>query len=142
MPVVRKPLPYSPLPMQGPPPDFGPIRAERNLYAWTSKHGYPCAIIRNAGSWHLNGYIGVPVSHPASRRDYEELQLSVHGGITYVEPADDNDFWWLGFDCAHGGDWTLYDPTGTYRTVTYVRKELVNLARQLKAMEGDPNHAY
>lgn len=84
------------------------------------------------------------------------IDVDVHGGLTFsdkchpgenehgichiVEPGDDDDVWWFGFDCAHykdlcprhvaeyGFNW-LSD--GEYRDVAYVRSEVECLAEQL-----------
>jgi len=98
----------------------------------------------------------------------------VHGGLTFankcqphaegeevnaichvVEPGEDDDVWWLGFDCAHigfDGDFApafsarhkkLYEETGdplwldspfddgTYKDQAYVTDEVRSLAKQL-----------
>lgn len=84
--------------------------------------------------------------------------LNVHGGITYgntckdhichvPKPGQPDNVFWLGFDCAHGGDvipsmnelipkgitcMTMRDPFGgTYKDVPYVKREVNRLAKQL-----------
>lgn len=100
--------------------------------------------------------------------------LDAHGGITwgdycfsYLETDDGKDFgvyhddyfkhwipngkhWWLGFDCAHSGDFcptdrsfSGYDPYNQYdgsqyRNLAYVRKQCESLATQLVAAELTP----
>lgn len=83
--------------------------------------------------------------------------LDVHGGITFadkchespdghgichlVEPGEDDDIWWFGFDCAHAWDSApkkKVDPyafdfgDSQYRNLTYVKAEIASLAKQLK----------
>jgi hypothetical protein len=46
--------------------------------------------------------------------------IDVHGGLTFgeIEPCTDHEDgqgYWLGFDCAHGGD-SYYDPSAGNRT--------------------------
>ena len=59
-------------------------------------HGYAC------------GYVGVPPDHPWYKKDYDDIEVDVHGGLTWSdnsvgdEPA--NELWWVGFDPAHYGD--------------------------------------
>jgi hypothetical protein len=59
-------------------------------------HGYGC------------GYIGLPPEHPWHGKNYMELEVDIHGGLTYSnksvgkDPADG--YWWIGFDTAHSGD--------------------------------------
>jgi hypothetical protein len=59
-------------------------------------HGYGC------------GYIGVPPEHPWYGKSYNELEVSIHGGLTYSENSVGKEapdgYWWLGFDTAHLGD--------------------------------------
>ena len=128
--------------------------------------GYPCLIVRHS-SGHLCGYVGVTKDHPFFEKGYDECDLSgedeyldVHGGLTFadhctkgrkqnesvchkVEQGEDDKVWWLGFDCAHSGDYSrmsyaeshrgLYPHTGDiYRNISYVRNQCKSLARQLK----------
>jgi len=137
--------------------------------------GLPCIIKRGPmGAW--CGYVGVSKNHPAHGMDYsEEGSLEVHGGLTFagacqehgegeeadaichvVEDGEDDNVWWLGFDCAHGWDLIprmkathkrLYEETGdelwndlhnpraeTYRDQAYVTAEVRSLAKQLAAL--------
>ena len=115
--------------------------------------GYACLIHRNSGGA-LCGYVGVPVGHPLHGKDYEDVDVDVHGGLTFADschgqqengrgichevcdPADDG-VWWLGFDCAHLGDLCpayeerkYYD--SYYKDIRYVTGHVTHLARQLK----------
>lgn len=102
-----------------------------------------CVIVRVPHSGHLCGYVGVPEWHPWFGKDYDEIDASVHGGLTWAREelpsAIEADFgidWWIGFDCAHGGDLMPRLPThlgGTYRDVEYVKKECCSLVEQMEA---------
>lgn len=52
--------------------------------------------------------------------------------------------WWLGFDCAHSGDytpslrWPVAKEWGTYKDIAYVRAEVARLAEQLAAASALP----
>jgi hypothetical protein len=90
--------------------------------AWTAEPdrlefehlGVPCILARGgAGSW--CGYAAVPPGHPWHGKEYEHVDVEVHGGLTYArecaghvchvpKPGEPDDVWWLGFDCAHSGD--------------------------------------
>lgn len=69
------------------------------------------------------------------------LAVDVHGGLTYASgraPSSDIDgLWWLGFDCAHAGDYSPeygargFQTEGIYRNLGYVEGECRSLARQL-----------
>ena len=82
--------------------------------------GLPCLIVRNPMGA-LCGYVGVPEGHPFYEKDYDEVEASVHGGLTFasfcqevdnpcegvchlVEEGEPDNVWWLGFDCNHAGD--------------------------------------
>lgn len=128
--------------------------------------GFPCLLKRNA-SW--CGYVGVPEGHPWHGVSYDQVRTKdgewpdVHYGLTYSDskeagrhhPSQWTRFlaiakelflpdatWWLGFDCNHGGDASLYDIVAgrfdtdgcTYRTVAYARINTERLAEQ--AMEA------
>jgi hypothetical protein len=64
-----------------------------------------------------NGYVIVPPAHPAYELDYGDIDVDIHGGLTFSQkvtndmlelfPAlDTNDVggWMVGFDTAHYGD--------------------------------------
>lgn len=45
--------------------------------------GLPCLIVRNpVGA--LCGYVGVPNGHPAYGKDYDDVEVDVHGGLTFA----------------------------------------------------------
>lgn len=79
---------------------------------------------------HLCGYVYLPPGHPLYGQTPD---VSVHGGITYDQFDDNDEFWVLGFDCAHGGDLVpaLRHRSGTYRTFAYVEAETISLASQI-----------
>lgn len=67
--------------------------------------GYPCVVLFLPGAYRC-GYVGIPERHELAKKSVDELSsLDCHGGITYSEPylheCEDNDTWWIGFDCAH-----------------------------------------
>ncbi len=47
----------------------------------------------------VNGYVKIPEGHPWHGRDYDEIDVAVHGGLTYGNRSG-----WIGFDTLHGGD--------------------------------------
>jgi hypothetical protein len=51
---------------------------------------------------HLCGYISIPPNHPFYGKKYSDLEIDVHGGLTYAE--FENDGYWIGFDCGHSED--------------------------------------
>lgn len=125
---------------------------------------FRCVIV---GSYmgHRCGYIAIPKDHELYEKDYDEIDISVHGGLTYSEYSRDNypvksdeDVWWIGFDCAHGGDAkdleliksfgeenhevqvmldmeSRFSNYGTVRNIEYVENELIDAVKQIK--EGE-----
>ncbi len=125
--------------------------------------GLPCLIVRGPhGAW--CGYVGVSKGHPCYGLDYDKAHeatpLDIHGGLTFasgcshgdetkaichvVDAGEDDQVWWLGFDCAHCGDFApAYSPIEwikggplpymqeEYRNQAYITAEVQNLARQL-----------
>ncbi len=60
-----------------------------------------------------NGYVEIPKGHPLYKKDMHDMELYVHGGITFAQTIDDpkqfNDIFnkgafVVGFDTMHGGD--------------------------------------
>lgn len=121
--------------------------------------GYPCLVLRGPVS-SLCGYVGVYPSHPFFNKDCSELDINVHGGLTYsdksglksmkdgiwveLEEGDEKNIWWFGFDCGHIGDIQpkflfsnlfVHDISSKYRNVEYVKSEVISLAGQLKTFE-------
>lgn len=95
---------------------------------------YSWAIIRTP-TLHLCGYVQVPETHSLYKRHYSDCELSVHGGLTYGAEAE-APFrgYWIGFDCAHSGDFSpKIGIRGTYRDIDYVQAECERLIDQLIA---------
>lgn len=117
--------------------------------------GFPCFIHRSRlGNW--CGYVGIPESHPYFGKDYSGLDLEVHGGLTFAskcregdhlchipKPGQPDNIWWLGFDCAHGGDlipgitsfFSHMESYETYKNKDFAMKETFNLAQQLSQIK-------
>ena len=120
--------------------------------------GYACLLVRNESMGNLCGYVAVPPGHPAHGKPYDDVEVSVHGGLTYAhacqgdichapEPGEPDNVYWFGFDCAHAYDlmplmaererergWPAMGEPGVYRNVAYVQAECASLARQLKEL--------
>jgi hypothetical protein len=92
-------------------------------------------VMKRGPTGHWCGYVRVSEGHPWHGRDYPNLDVDVHGGLTYSNaayPGGEFDGWWFGFDCAHGGDLTpKYPSDGVYRDFEYVKAECESLAKQL-----------
>ena len=124
-------------------------------------HGFSCLITRHAVMGNLCGYVAMPPGHPWHGKHYNDIDASVHGGLTYAnacqgpvchvpKPDEPDDVWWLGFDMAHvydlipaaaGGELgeimkrlRAGDPS-TYRDIAYARAECEGLAQQAAAAQ-------
>lgn len=116
------------------------ISKELDYYDFIHKK-LPCRIIRHYGN--LNGYVGVPKGHILFEKKYSNLDINVHGGLTYgdfqiIEGVSYNDYFYFGFDTTHNGDiflTTLEKSVmivgSTYKDYNYVKNEILNLAEQL-----------
>lgn len=63
-----------------------------------------------------NGYVLIPENHPLHGKDYDDIDVDVHGGLTFSELVDaemvekweldkeDKGKWCVGFDTAHYSD--------------------------------------
>lgn len=51
---------------------------------------------------HLCGYVKIPKEHPYYGKGRDDIDIEVHGGVTYNEIAEDH---WIGYDCAHSQDY-------------------------------------
>jgi len=110
---------------------------------WTTVAGLRaiCLIINfDNDPHHRCGYVGVPPASSYYMQNYDALDLSVHGGLNFSSRkllTDNNDLWWLGFDCCHADDgyitpssrWPSYGPV---RSLEFVMAECEKLAAQLK----------
>ena len=107
---------------------------------------YKCVVHRHRIMGHLNGYVGLPKGHAWFGKGYEDIEVDVHGGLTYaseymITNPEKDGRWWIGFDTAHLGDITIFlnDPDEiqafcgeTYKDMTYVISEVKNLLKQAK----------
>lgn len=65
--------------------------------------------ILNLGT-HPTAYIQIPKEHKYFGKDYDEIDLDVHGGLTYSSKQlrlenEAIEGWFIGWDYAHGGDY-------------------------------------
>jgi hypothetical protein len=133
----------------------GPWDAEpENRVEWRHE-GVPCLLVRHPRYGHWCGYAAVEPGHPWHGKDYDDVPVDVHGGLTYADkcgaipavchvpqPGEPDDVWWLGFDCAHARDmspgmwgpgmwWRVSDEV--YRDQRYVQQQTDALAEQVIA---------
>lgn len=145
---------------------------EPDKVQWQDKEtGLPCIAKRNEHFGFWCGYVGVTRGHHAYGKHYDEVNVVAHGGLTFadrcqphedteqgeahaichvVQDGENDDVWWLGFDCGHymddmpgtratlnalGGE-VIRSDFGVYRTISYVEAEIKHLAAQLHAQKG------
>lgn len=134
----------------------GPWQQEPDKKQWLDEAtGLPCLIVRQGEFGHLCGYVGVYKGHPWFEKGYDDVPANVHGGLTYanhcadhichvVEEGEDDNVWWLGFDCAHCDDLNYFTSrheslrdlsfgNATYKDMAYVEEQCRLLAQQAKA---------
>lgn len=73
-------------------------RAEKT---WITKAGYPAVVVVQPMG-HRCGYVQIPKDHPAAELQYEDIELDVHGGLTYGTINSEGTV--FGFDCGHSCD--------------------------------------
>jgi hypothetical protein len=98
--------------------DRGEWDNEPDKVQWQDETGLPCLAVRHPRSGNWCGYVGVTEDHPAFGRDYYDVDVDVHGGLTFADkcrpgeddghgichtpgPGEPDHVHWLGFDCAH-----------------------------------------
>lgn len=141
--------------------DRGEWDDEPDKMQWQDEATGLACLIHRGPSGSLCGYVGVPPGHPLYGADYNNVDVSVHGGLTFADkcqgeaengrgichvpgPGEPDSVWWFGFDCAHALD---YSPAysvryrgnpivarrayETYRTLAYVREQVTHLAAQI-----------
>lgn len=128
-----------------------PFKVERE---WEFS-GLKCAVVMNREHGHRCGYVRVPPDHPSHGKPYEDMDVSVHGGLTFagIEPCahDDGQGFWFGFDCAHYQDASyepgyepncirdLVIPGEHWWTEDEVAREAEYLALQLASLKAQPS---
>lgn len=98
----------------------------------------------------INGYVAVSKASHLYGKNYDDLNVSVHGGLTYSKESlnvIDQDcldqLWWFGFDTAHSGDLKPFQTDidrkylfegDEYRDFNYVKEQTIRLAEQISKL--------
>jgi hypothetical protein len=99
----------------------GPWQNEPDKVVWIDPVTNLDCMIHRGPSGALCGYVGVGPDHPWHGKGCDDVDVEVHGGLTFAnkcneeateangichipEPGRPHDVWWLGFDCAHAFD--------------------------------------
>ena len=99
-------------------------------YAIVSFGSHPCA------------YIELPKGHKYYGKDYDDIPIDCHGGLTYssegILPSSSiyhRDGYWIGWDYAHLGDYcgwfNVFDNTGKKWTTEEILQEVKEVIEQL-----------
>lgn len=135
-----------------------PVVEERFEYK-----GFPCVVLFMPMGFR-NGYVGLTKNHKYYKKEYEEIPVSCHCGLTYGDTSlfgqEDKDTYWIGFDCGHCCDGFDLDKLDEYygnrvenqimrnyhkminaehefRTVEYVKNECMGIVDQLLNESGE-----
>lgn len=86
--------------------------------------------IRSIGP-HPCAYVKIPDGHPYFQKDYYDFDLECHGGLTYANDtlgayssSTHRTGWWIGWDYAHYGDYTLYSDGSEFPGRKWTLKEI------------------
>jgi hypothetical protein len=125
--------------------------------------GIDCAILRSVipephsknekiFGGHLCGYIRIPPDHTYYHKKYEDMKIDCHGGLTFGEVSDGH---WIGFDCAHLGDFIpsvdifrkqgvkkyfVFNPV--YRNLEFCNKQCKSIVDQLLKIQQEKSHEH
>ena len=94
--------------------------------------GYKIAVVWHPDHKYRCAYVLIPYWHKLYEVDYNDMQVECHGGLTYSgHYLLDKKYpgWWIGFDCAHGGD------TPEKCDLKFCINECRNIVDQIREME-------
>lgn len=104
-------------------------------------HGYHYCIV-SRGS-HPCAYVEIPKDHPCYGLNYEKIEVSCHGGLTYSEKGIGPlfpDAFWIGWDYMHFGD-RIELPSHGIKGKTWTTREMLvdveNVVYQLSGIGGN-----
>jgi len=117
------------------------------LKKWKHK-GLQCRVLSSPFEGTLNGYVAVTEKHPAYGKSYDDLDIDVHGGLTFGSQGRKDSLrwpnpklWWFGFDTAHAWDYVKYrdgtESEGHHWTIEEVTAEVEKMAEQFYTLFGD-----
>ena len=104
---------------------------------------YDC-LIRRTPMKILCGYVKLLKEHKYFGKDYDNIPVEVHGGITWSGEFQDEEGYYLGFDCGHFNDLIPYEigrypsfisdmpSNDVYRTMEYVEQEIKSMIDQME----------
>ena len=112
---------------------------------WFIHKGYIYNIRRNNFNVWL-GYVYIPQGHPCFDKFCEDIDVQIHGGLTYsgLTKLNGIDYYIVGFDCAHYDDIIpehdyIFEGS-TYKDYNFVKQETIQLAEQLWSKANEYIH--
>ena len=90
--------------------------------------------IRNTYNTHPTAYIKLNENHPLYNKHYNDIDIDVHGGLTYSEMGDDG--YWIGWDYAHCDDYMRFIGGKKWAT-DEILEHCKDVVRQLKEFEEE-----
>lgn len=98
---------------------------------------------------HPTAYIEIPKDHKYYLKHYDDIDIDVHGGLTYsedylnLENEKITNCWFIGWDYAHYEDYSGYEELipnglkvgGKKWTTKEIQEEVYDVCKQLKKVE-------
>lgn len=138
-----------------------------NIYREMKYYPYPRTIMLDSGlcynykyyimnlGTHPTAYVQIPFIHPYYGKSYEDIDIDVHGGLTYsedylnLENEKIINCWFIGWDYAHYGDYSGYEELipnglkvgGKKWTTEEIREDVMKVCRQLKDIENKEKYS-
>ena len=85
----------------------------------------------------LCGYIGIASDHPMAGKSYDDIDINVHGGLTYGTEGNGKQwpkwFYWYGWDYAHAGDYCFFYDTVDFFPMLHERTDKKWLVSDVEA---------
>lgn len=112
----------------------------------------PLSVNENYLGGHLCGYVKIPKRHSLYDKEWDNMDIDCHGGITSNQRHEEH---WIGFDCAHSGDYVPsvekfrkenkihelfpiqkeFNMSPVYRNIEFVMNECIKIVDQLIEIE-------
>jgi hypothetical protein len=106
------------------------------LYTCINGLQFDCSIFRNPRGGHLCGYVALTTDNDFFGKNYDDIPVRCHGGLTYASENGDN--WVIGFDCAHYEDLQpfytdqeIYNDNRVYKDMNFVTEECESICEQI-----------
>ena len=86
---------------------------------------------------HPCAYVCIEPGHELFKKEYNDFNLDVHGGVTYSEfglhDIIDSDIWVIGWDYNHAGDYSVSFPYGRKYTTEEIYNDVIAAIDDIEA---------